>query len=60
MNVRHNGSDIPKDPSDADCNTGWNYSPDKTQIVLCGDKCNEVKSQGGDIEIVFGCATKIF
>jgi hypothetical protein len=60
VNVRHNGVDIPKDPSDANCNTGWNYSPDKTQIVLCGDKCNEVKSMGGDIEIVFGCATKVF
>jgi len=60
VNVRYNGADIPKDPSDAACNTGWNYSPDKTQIVLCGDKCNEVKSQGGDIEIVFGCATKVF
>jgi hypothetical protein len=60
VNVRHNGADIPKDPSDADCNTGWNYSPDKKQIILCGDKCNEVKSQGGDIEIVFGCATKVF
>jgi hypothetical protein len=60
VNVRHNGADIPKDPSDSTCNTGWNYSPDKTQIILCGDKCNEVKSMGGDIEIVFGCATKVF
>ena len=60
VNVRHNGVDIPKDPSDANCNTGWNYSPDKTQIILCGAKCDEVKSMGGDIEIVFGCATKVF
>jgi hypothetical protein len=60
VNVRHNGVDIPRDPSETDCNTGWNYSADKTQIVLCTDACNQVKSQGGDIEIIYGCATKVF
>jgi hypothetical protein len=64
VNVQHNtqqgSSDIPRDPSDTQCNTGWNYSADKTQIVLCPDTCNRVKAEGGDIKIVFGCATKVF
>ncbi|MGH8432377.1 MAG: hypothetical protein ACREUF_18455, partial [Solimonas sp.] len=60
VNVRHNGADILKDPSDTECTTGWNYSTDKTQILLCGETCNQIKAQGGDIEIVFGCATRVF
>jgi len=60
VNVQHNGVDVPRDPSDTQCNTGWNYSPDQTQIVLCPDTCNRVKSEGGDIKIVYGCATKVF
>ena len=40
---------------------GWHYdNPDApTQIQLCANTCNEVKSQAtGKVDIAFGCATK--
>lgn len=52
--------DIFKDPSATDCTTGWQYSADKTQILLCGATCDAVKADTqGKVDIVFGCETKI-
>ncbi|MGH7281103.1 MAG: vWA domain-containing protein, partial [Polyangiaceae bacterium] len=46
-----------------DCSSGdgWHYdnASAPTQIVLCDNTCNEVKSQAtGKVDIAFGCATQ--
>jgi len=49
---------IPRDPSASDCHDGWQYTKDKTSIVLCGDACDRAKSDvGAKVEIVLGCKT---
>ncbi len=50
---------ISRDGTGSDCNDGWQYSADKTQIILCGPFCDEVTQKGGNIEIQFGCAQDI-
>ncbi len=42
-----------------DCTKGWQYSPDKTQVILCGQLCDDVMEKGGKVEIKFGCAQKV-
>lgn len=44
-------------PNEDGCVDGWWYSPDKTQVLLCGPTCDRVKEQGGSIDIEFGCFT---
>jgi hypothetical protein len=37
---------------------GWQYTADRTKIILCGDVCSEVKADtGARIDIVLGCKT---
>lgn len=48
----------------ADCSdkNGWRYDnlTAPTEIVLCADMCDTVKSElGAKVEILFGCATKV-
>ncbi len=53
--------DISRDES-ADCDdgaNGWQYTDDFTQIVLCGDVCDDVKESDGRVRIVLGCPTQI-
>jgi hypothetical protein len=65
VNVRYTSSsgqvtDALRDPSPSGCNQGWQYAADKSQIDLCGDFCNSVKSDpGGSLQILFGCMTKV-
>jgi hypothetical protein len=67
VNVRYtrgNGTatDIPQDPSkpcDAGAD-GWQYSADRTKVVLCGPMCDELKSdRAAKIDIILGCSTVI-
>ena len=44
---------------ETDCGEGWQFSADKTQVLLCGPTCDEIMENGGSIEIEFGC-TQIF
>jgi hypothetical protein len=37
----------------------WYYSPDKTQIILCPNMCQKLTQQGGTVQVVLGCPTKI-
>lgn len=38
---------------------GWQFSPDRRRIVLCGDICQQVKSNAqGRVDIVLGCPTQ--
>lgn len=40
------------------CASGWTYSPDGKQIILCGSTCDQVKADPtGKVDIVFGCGT---
>jgi hypothetical protein len=53
-------SNVLQDPPMTDCahGQGWQYSPDMTQINLCGPQCDAVKAdQGGKLKVQFGCAT---
>ncbi len=39
---------------------GWEYSPDGTQINLCGSLCTSIKADpGGSLKVLFGCATVV-
>lgn len=49
---------IGRDPSDRDCETGWQYSEDGTRVVLCGETCTRVRDDAaGRVEVLFGCET---
>ena len=38
---------------------GWQYSSDRSQILLCGDACDEVQADpGGEVNILLGCKTE--
>jgi hypothetical protein len=41
------------------CDDGWQYSPDQTQVLLCGDTCARVRDANGSLTLQFGCATRI-
>lgn len=38
---------------------GWQYSADRSRIVLCGDACSRVRSEDGELKVVLGCPTVI-
>jgi hypothetical protein len=57
-----NPMDIGRDASlDAlECTNGWQYSPDFTQVTLCGELCDAVKADPmATVTIVLGCTTRI-
>ena len=40
------------------CTDGWQYSDDRTQILLCGQTCDRVSSSTGLLSLEFGCNTR--
>jgi hypothetical protein len=50
---------IPQSPPGAGCSTGWRYSDDQSQVLLCGDTCDQVSSSTGQLELEFGCTTRV-
>ena len=43
-----------------DCQEGWQYSEDGTQVVLCEQTCDEVLADAdARLELMFGCATGV-
>ena len=50
---------IPKnDSGDCDAVEGWQYTPDFSKIVLCGDVCDRVQADSeGKVSIELGCPT---
>jgi hypothetical protein len=43
----------------ASCTVGWQYTPDGTGIVLCGDTCTAVSQESSArVELFFGCESK--
>jgi len=52
-------TDVFQDPSTT-CKDGWQYSPDQTQIQLCGAICSTIEANpGGHLEVLFGCQTQV-
>lgn len=48
--------EIGRDPTDTECNTGWQYTADQNAIQLCDDVCQTVLSSGNtDVDILVGC-----
>ena len=41
------------------CTEGWQYSPDGTQVLLCGSTCDRVRTADGSLELQFGCETQL-
>ncbi|MEY4549988.1 MAG: hypothetical protein RL685_6183, partial [Pseudomonadota bacterium] len=41
------------------CTEGWQYSEDGTQVRLCGNTCDRVRSSNGGLTLQFGCATQV-
>jgi hypothetical protein len=64
VNVTYNDgdgstTDLGRDTSGACSADGWDYTPDGSQIRLCGALCDQVKMDGNaSITIVLGCATR--
>jgi hypothetical protein len=51
-----NTVEVARDPSLTDCNSGWQYSEDQNQILLCPDTCGAVMNNGNtDVNILVGC-----
>ena len=52
-------TDLGRDTSGACTADGWDYTPDGTQIRLCGALCEQVKMDGNaSIRIELGCTTR--
>ncbi len=57
-------TNVLQDPAGTSCTDptamGWEYSPDGTQINLCGSLCTSIKADpGGNLKVLFGCATVV-
>jgi len=53
-----NAYGLGKNPDGEGCAEGWYYSDDSTQVVLCEDTCDLVRSDtGARLDVVFGCDT---
>lgn len=42
------------------CATGWQYSEDGSQVLLCGSTCDRVRNSTGELSLEFGCETELF
>jgi hypothetical protein len=43
-----------------ECNNGWQYNADYTQVTLCGELCDAVKADPmATVTIVLGCQTRV-
>jgi hypothetical protein len=40
------------------CARGWHYSEDSTQVEICGETCDLIRSTPGELEMMVGCVTK--
>ena len=66
VNVTFTASDgsthsVPRDASETECNSGWQYSPDGKTIQLCKDACDLVNADHGSNKstaVVFGCVNQ--
>jgi hypothetical protein len=48
--------EVLRDPSESECNSGWQYSADQNTILLCPDTCGALMATGNtDVDILVGC-----
>jgi hypothetical protein len=40
------------------CSSGWQYSRDGQQVVLCGESCTRVRNSNGSLKLEFGCLSQ--
>jgi len=55
-------TNILQDPTGVTCDkgSGWQYNAAKTQILLCGKACSDVKAdKGAKVQVLFGCDTMV-
>lgn len=46
-------------PCDGGAN-GWQYSADRTRILLCGEACDAARDNpGAKVDVIFGCTTRV-
>lgn len=50
--------ELERDPSETECNSGWQFSSTGTHIELCGQACDAAQ-RGGSIDIVFKCDSEV-
>lgn len=50
---------IPQSAPESSCSSGWRYSDDRSQVLLCGDTCDRVSSSSGQLSLEFGCTTRV-
>jgi hypothetical protein len=49
---------VPQDDPSGTCDSGWQYSQDMSQIILCGSTCDDVQNTDGAVlHVGFGCQT---
>jgi hypothetical protein len=48
---------IPQSPAGS-CSDGWQYSDDRSQVLLCGQTCDRVSASTGVLSLEFGCTTQ--
>jgi len=41
------------------CSDGWQYSPNREQVLLCGPTCDRVRASNGQLSLEFGCTTQV-
>jgi hypothetical protein len=41
------------------CTDGWQYSDDRSQVLLCGATCDRVSASTGVLSLEFGCTTRV-
>lgn len=51
--------DIARDPSETDCNAGWQFGPGGDQVLLCADTCALVQQANASLALEFGCLTRV-
>lgn len=42
------------------CQAGWQYSDDGSQVLLCGSTCDRVRDSNGELSLEFGCESQLF
>ncbi len=43
----------------SNCDEGWQYSEDGTQVLLCENTCDRVRASQGTLDLQFGCETRV-
>ncbi|MFC1642827.1 hypothetical protein ACFL5O_09110 [Myxococcota bacterium] len=59
VNVDINGDPFSPTDCSVEGNSGWQYTSNRTRIVLCGQACEGAKQDSATVSIVLGCPTRL-